>query len=196
MGWGLRTCFFDKTPEDLGLLLYPETFQTKWSFTPGISRNYVTPYGNSKASIQDSWKLYMMFFYQPCKFVSLARGISTFCFFNTPENSMSSTPPCIFFSEIAHSKHLHWQFFITYIFPVSDEQLINILLQKFDTLSKKEVKRIKNVNIWCKTKKNKQKKKNCKNVYVYQYKVAFLSLLWTRPIDPWCNMFRDTEGEI
>ena len=96
-GGGLRTCFFDKTPEDLGLLLYPETFQTKWSFTPGISRNCFTPYGNSKAYIQDSWKLYMMFFYQPCIFFSLARGISTFCFFNTPENSMSSTPPCIFF---------------------------------------------------------------------------------------------------
>ena len=31
-------------------------------------------------------------------------------------------------------------------------------------------------------------KKNAKKVYVYQYKAAFLSLLWTSPIDQWCNM--------
>ena len=36
-------------------------------------------------------------------------------------------------------------------------------------------------------------KKNAKKVYVYQYKLAFLSSLWTGPIDPWCNMFETLE---
>ena len=107
--------------------------------------------------------------------ISKTRGNYTWCFFINPVYS-SPWPvefphfvfsillksPCpqpllVFFFWNSPFKQLHWQFFITCIFPVSDEQLINILLQKFDTLSKKQVKMIKNVNIWCKTKKNKKK---------------------------------------
>ena len=40
--------------------------------------------------------------------------------------------------------------------------------------------------------KNKQTKK-AKKVYVYRYKVACLSLLWTHLIDPWCNMLESLE---
>ena len=48
-GWGHT--FFYKTPGYLDLLLYPKKFQTKWSFTPGISKNCVPPLWNSKAYI-------------------------------------------------------------------------------------------------------------------------------------------------
>ena len=40
--------------------------------------------------------------------------------------------------------------------------------------------------------KNKQTKK-AKKVYVYRYKVACLSLLWTHPSDPWCNILESLE---
>ena len=70
---------FDKTTGNLGLLLYPKKFQTKWSIitpgisgllhypkkfqtkwsiiTPGVSATCVTSFGNSEAYIQDLWKL-------------------------------------------------------------------------------------------------------------------------------------------
>ena len=86
-----------------------------------------------------------------CKFLFLAfPGISTFYL----------EIPCPFFSEIAHS-HSYTDSYISSFWWV-----VNILLQKFDTLSKKEV---------------------------LMQKAAFLFLLWTRPIDLWCNMFETLE---
>ena len=58
---------------------------------------------------------------------------------------------------------LHWQFLITY----SCFWLVNILLRKCDTSTKKEMQMIKTKIFWWKTKK---KKKIAKKVYVCMYK--------------------------
>ena len=63
--------------------------------------------------------------------------------------------------------------------------LVNILLRKFDTSSKKEMKMIKTQILWCKTKKKKMPQK---------YINALSNIvLWTHPIDPWCNMLQTLE---
>ena len=93
----------------------------------------------SKTHGNSTW----FFLGHPCKFLFLAApGISTFCL----------EIPCPFFFWNSLFTQLHW--------------LGNILLQKFYTLSKKEI---------------------------LMQKAAFLSLLWTHPIDLWCNMFETLE---
>ena len=70
-----------------------------------IQQNSVIPLGNSKVKNQDPWKFHMSFSLNtPGNFASFLTdplGISTFSFFNTPENSMSSSPLFSFFSGIA-----------------------------------------------------------------------------------------------
>ena len=123
------------------------------------------PLGNSKAYIQGSWKFHKIFswsplwipFLGPFNFHILLRN---FIFSATPPPPPLPTCIYVFFSEIAHS-HSYTDSYISSFWWV-----VNILLQKFDTLSKKEV---------------------------LMQKAAFLSLLWTRPIDLWCNMFETLE---
>ena len=119
-----------------------------------------------------------------CKFLFLAPG--GFTFYLEIQCSQPPTPPpppVCFFSEIAHSRSYTDSYISSFWW------VVNILLRKFDTPSKKEMKMIKMyIIIWWKT-----TKKNSKKVYVYQYKAAFLSLLWTRSIDLWCNMFETLE---
>ena len=95
----------------------------------------------------------------PCKFLFLSPGISPF-YLEIPCPQSPPSPPVPFFSEIAHS-HSYTDSYISSFWWV-----VNILLQKFYTLSKKEI---------------------------LTQKAAFLSLLWTRPIDLWCNMFETLE---
>ena len=65
-------------------------------------------------------------------------------------------------------------------------QLVNILLLKFHTLSRKKIKLIKTRILWWKTKKRCQKS-------ILKHLVTFL--LWTRSTDPWCNMLQTRERE-
>ena len=61
--------------------------------------------------------------------------------------------------------------------------LVNILLLKFDTLSKKEMKMIKTQILWWwKTTRKKNFIKALSNIF-----------LWTPHTDPWCNMLQTLE---
>ena len=103
------------------------------------------------------WKFHMIFSCSPLKISFLGLPWNFHILFR---NSMS-----FFFWNFLKSSftQLHWQL---YIFPVFD--VVNILLQKFYTLSKKET---------------------------LTQKAAFLSLLWTRPIDLWGNMLETLEKQ-
>ena len=106
--------------------------------------------------------------YTPWKFQGLYprlvemkfQGLNSTFSLDIPCPQSSPFPTVCFFSEIAHS-HSYTDSYISSFWWV-----VNILLQKFDTLSKKEV---------------------------LMQKAAFLFLLWTRPIDLWCNMFETLE---
>ena len=115
----------------------------------------VIPRPISKTCANSTW----FFIDQSCKFLFLVPGISTFYLEIPCLQSPSSLPVC-FFSEKAHS-HNYSDSYISSFWWV-----VNILMQKCDTLSKKEI---------------------------LMQNVAFLSLLWTRPIDLWCNMFETLE---
>ena len=158
---GLRKYFFDKTTGNLGLLLYPKKFQTKWSFTLGISKTCAALLGNSNAYIKDSWKFHMIVSWSPL-YIPFLGPWNFHILFRNSMSSVTSLPTCIYvlFSERAHSPSSTDNYISSFWW------VVNILLQKFDTLSKKEV---------------------------LMQKAAFLSLLWTHPIDLWCNMFETLE---
>ena len=130
----------------------------------------------SKTCENSTW----LFLDHSCKFLFLAPG--SFTFYLEIQCSQPSPPPsptCMFFCWKAHSRSYTDSYISSFWW------VVNILLRKFDTPSKKEMKMIKiYINIWWKTNKT-----NSKKVYVYQYKAAFLSLMWTRHIDLWCNIF-------
>ena len=73
------------------------------------------------------------------------------------------------------SMQFHWQFLIA----KSGFWLVNILLQKFDSLPEREMKMMKKQVFWW------RRSKNAKKVHL-NLKKHFL--LWTRPTDTWCNM--------
>ena len=125
----MRKYYFYKATGNLGLLLYSKKFQTKWSFTPGISKTCVTALGNSKAYIHDLWKFYMIFIDHPCKFLCLVPGISIF-YLEIPCPQSSPSPPVCFFSEKAHSHSCTDSCISSFWWVVN-------IMQKFDTLSKK-----------------------------------------------------------
>ena len=72
---------------------------------------------------------------------------------------------------------VHWQLRINN----SCVWLVNILLRKFDTSSKKELKMINKQILWWKTTKNAKKV----DASIKQH-----SLFWTRLTDPWCKMLQ------
>ena len=115
------------------------------------------PRSISKTCRNSAW----FFLDHPCKFLFLAPEISTICFFNTPGNSMSSTPLYVFFLKkviLAVKLTISYNLYISSFWWV-----VNILLRKFNTSSKKKKKikkrkikrneNDKNVNIWWKLKK-------------------------------------------
>ena len=122
--WELGTDFFDKTSGNLGLLLYPRKFQTKWSFTPGIFKICVTLFGISKNSVQDLWKFHMIFSLSPLQIPF--PGLCNFhtLYFQYPCQFRVVNPSLNVFFWYSPFTQLHWQFPMTYIFPVSDEWLI------------------------------------------------------------------------
>ena len=66
-------------------------------------------------------------------------------------------------SQIVFNITFHWQFRVTY----SGFWLVNILLRKFDTLSKKESKMIK-TQVFDEPQQQQQQK--CQGKYIYKYK--------------------------
>ena len=149
----------------------------------GISKNCVAPLGNFKVYIQGSWKFHMV---PHGKFLSLAPGISTFCF-SIPLEISCPQPLSVCFFFLKQPINAVTLIISYHLYISSFWWVVNILLRKFDTSWKKRNKNDKNANIWCKI------KKKAKKVYVYQYKAGFLSLPWTCPIDLWCNMFETLE---
>ena len=85
-------------------------------------------------------------------------------------------------SFLYHIIQFRWQFENTN----SRFWLVNTLLRKFETLSKKEIKMIKTQILWWKTTKKYQKS-------IYKHIVAFFTQ--TRPTEPWCNMLRTLERQ-
>ena len=78
--------------------------------------------------------------------------------------------------------------------------LVNILLRKLDTLSKKEMKTIKTQILWQKS-TNKCQKRNINSFHIWHgsvgrvHKKNYITFfLWTRPTDPWCNMLELYRG--
>ena len=101
----LKIYFFEKTPGIFRFVTLPLEIPDKTSFHPWkfCMQTCMTPLGNSKIENQDKthgnstwfflhipWKFHFFFSWSP--------GISTCSFFNTPGNSMSSSP--VFFSGI------------------------------------------------------------------------------------------------
>ena len=66
-------------------------------------------------------------------------------------------------SQIVYNINFHWQFLITY----SGFWLVNILLRKFDALSKKEMKMIKTQVF---DGKQQQQQQKCQGKYICKYK--------------------------
>ena len=100
---GLRIYFFEN----------PSWNFSYFYFTPGNSRqnkaqlmdipqNYVRSLENSKAKNKDPWKFYIIFSWSPLEILfcfSLTPGNSTCYIFDTPGNSISSTPHVWIFLE-------------------------------------------------------------------------------------------------
>ena len=86
--------FFEKVPGNFRFVTLP---LEKQSSPLKILQNCVTLFGNSKGKNQDQWKFPMTFSWLLQEILHLfywTPGIFTYYFFNTPGNSMSSTP-CI-----------------------------------------------------------------------------------------------------
>ena len=100
--WREQTYFFENPLEFLGFFIYPWKLQTKQSFIPRNSTKlYVTFLLRPKALeipqffLDHHWKYYVAFIITPRN--------STWFFFNTPGNSISSPPP--FLSIPEKNKH-------------------------------------------------------------------------------------------
>ena len=64
--------------------------------------------------------------------------------------------------------------------------MVNVLLLKFDTSSKKEIKMIK-AHFFDEKQQQQQKQQKCLEI-IYKYQIALF--MWTCPTDPWYNIFQ------
>ena len=111
----MRTYFFELPPpmEFLIFLLNPWKFQVKQSSIPGNStKNCVRSLGNFKTRNQDPWTLHTIFSWSsfleiPLCFYLTPRN-STYYYFDTPRNSISSASPlsCLVFGYTFYAKHI------------------------------------------------------------------------------------------
>ena len=174
------------------MLLYRKKFWAKWSFTPRISKNFITC---------TPWKfqvLYPRLMEAPHDFFVITPANSFYWSLEFPHFIFSipleipcpqPTHPVCFFFWNSPSTQLHWQFLFTYIYIyiyiyiyvwyISSYWVIIILFQKLDTSWKKKKKM---------RMKKKMKMKKCEeSICISKQNEAFLSLLWTYHTDPWCR---------
>ena len=143
-GRGVEAMRFWQSPWKFSFVILPQEFPDKIKLTPLefpdiLLHPLEIPSAISKTHGNSTW----FFLDHPFNSFPWSLEFPNFIF-SIPLKLPCPQPLSLFFSEIAHSRGYTDNFLSpSYIFPVSYEQLIYILLQKFDTLSKKEMKMIK-----------------------------------------------------